>query len=376
MEATEAKPKGGSRAQRRRVSRKKLKSVEIVADHASSAPKKIKKETQHERASSNNDDGADTAAEAVAPAAAKKTKKEKRREQKAAGESMARACVDATLRVFVGHLPQSATEDEIRHHFRECGGMVEVDMMRRNDAARRFKGSAFLILQSEADVAHALSLHQSSWRSTSSTGIGAPHKVITVERAKPKEPREPTATAAATTSTLAAAARPTAGKAAAAPAKKAAAAAAGGAAAGAATAAAGAAAATATASCFVADLPADVNVKDVRRAFRAVCGEGSIRKVKLLAVQPAAVAAAAAAAAGAPANGTRKAFIDFTGTDTAALAVGCDGKTLAPLRAPVRVTYSQRVEAPSGGGRRSKDAKKRRRERRDEQRGKRQRTSE
>jgi RNA recognition motif-containing protein len=112
----------------------------------------------------------------------------------------------------------------------------------------------------------------------------------------------------------------------------------------------GSASAAASSSCFVGNLPAEATAKQVRAVFRDVCGPAAIRKVRML-----------------PSVGeTRRAFIDFVQAAAATAAVGKSG--LAALGRILIVSYSRRSEAPSGDGRRSREARVRRRLKREEQR--------
>jgi RNA recognition motif-containing protein len=112
----------------------------------------------------------------------------------------------------------------------------------------------------------------------------------------------------------------------------------------------GSASAAASSSCFVGNLPAEATAKEVRAVFRDVCGPATIRKVRML-----------------PSVGeTRRAFIDFVQAAAATAAVGKSG--LAALGRVLIVSYSRRSEAPSGDGRRSREARVRRRLKREEQR--------
>ena len=115
------------------------------------------------------------------PPPGKKTKKEKRRERKAAEAQTAaaaatsgllkrkgegsedrlakaaktEAAVSAGRRVFVGHCPQSLTEEALQKLFASCG-QCEVELLRRPNG--RFKGIAFATFETTQAAAKALKL--------------------------------------------------------------------------------------------------------------------------------------------------------------------------------------------------------------------------
>ena len=274
----------------------------------------------------------------------KKTKKEKRRERKAAaaaeeeasGKKRPREDVEADKkrprveaddvasnknqaitegrRLFVGHLPQRATEEEVREFFGGCGALHEVEMLRRM-GTRRFKGQAFVTFLTADAARLAMKLSGSAWRAASADR-SASAKCISVERAM----------AAGTSSKEEGGTPPKAA----------------------------AADALSGLSCFVGNMPETSKEWQVREAFKEVCGEAKIRKVKLL---PAV-------------GGERRCFVDFNSDEAAQLAVAQNGKCLAPLSSerPIIVAYSRRPVAPRGDGRRSHEAKIRRREKREETR--------
>ena len=182
---------GGSRSQRRNQAKKQRIAL-------------FKKQKQEEEGKSTEETAAvDEVKSAVVPTIAdapengeqpkKKTKKEKKRERKALEQQQSSAtdaeqprkrarddgisaAVAAGLRLFVGHLPQSATEEEIRALF---DGLTEVTMLRRVNG--RFKGSAFLTFDSTAAATRALTLDGHLW-ARSAAAAGEP-KAIKVARA-------------------------------------------------------------------------------------------------------------------------------------------------------------------------------------------------
>jgi RNA recognition motif-containing protein len=171
---------GGSRSQRRNQAKKHIKKQE---------------ESEEEEEEEEEDKGGseEPAAAATAPTPPengdqqpkKKTKKEKKRERKALEQQQAQQdsavnadlprkrarddgisqAIAAGLRLFVGHLPQSATEEEIRALF---NGLTEVIMLRRVNG--RFKGSAFLTFESSAAATQALKLDGHVWARSASGG--------------------------------------------------------------------------------------------------------------------------------------------------------------------------------------------------------------
>ena len=249
----------------------------------------------------------------------KRTKKEKRRERKALAaaeaEQSSRSCllqnegpaadpIAGGLRVFVGHLPQSTTEAELRTRFEACGEITDVVMLCRH-GSQRFKGQAFVTFSRKAQATRALDLHDSAW------GAGS-DKRMTVARALARSSPDSKADAAAPPTEV------------------------------------GASSVKKTASCFVGNLPAAATAKEVRATFRHICGPSTIRKVRLL-----------------PSVGdTRRAFVDFASAAAAATAAGRNGADA--LGRMLVVSLSRRAEAPSGGGRRSQDARIRRRLKREE----------
>ena len=312
----DATPKvGGSRAQRRNRNKRSRDQVEDTATAVITQPTKPSMQQAMEVPP-------DVHGVTEQPPR-KKTKKEKRRELKAAAatttvepaapaDQQRQIAIEESRRVFVGHLPQSATEEAIRSRFADCGDLASVEMQRRHGPSQRFKGSAFLTFTKRSAAARALKLNLASWQADSSS-----EKKMVVALAQAAAPRGDVSKDA-----------------------------------GKVVADKGGDAAQ-TASCYVGNLPADANEKAVRAAFRDVCGESTIRKVHLL---PAV-------------GGARRAFIDFGGQTAAvaaATAVGRNGTSM--LGRVLEVAFSRRASAPSGDGRRSAEAKARRRERRAQKR--------
>ena len=293
------------------------------------------------------DDAPPPAVEKTEPSepAKKKSKKEKRREQKAllaaqeeerarrvqgaATDAVATDAIDPVakgLRVFVGHLPQSTTEAQLRAHFEPAGEITEIAMVRRHEPPHRFKGMAFLTFVRKAQATRALALDGSLWSmpEAAAAAAGLVRRIV-VSIAQP--PAQGGARESAEGNGGSDARQ------------------------GPATAMSGSSASpAASSSCFVGNLPAEATAKQVRAVFRDVCGPATIRKVRML-----------------PSVGeTRRAFIDFVQAAAATAAVGKSG--LAALGRTLIVSYSRRSEAPSGDGRRSREARVRRRLKREEQR--------
>ena len=307
----------------------------------------------------------------------KKTKKEKQREKKAAAaaeaatqtgsgsnaaprkrvrdedpdEIVKRQAIESGRRVFVGRLPQSATEDGIRSFFAQCGALAKVDLQRRHELGKpgRFKGAAFLTFADQGAAEKALGFNGSEW---GEGGVSTKQIVVaralavggevttssgSSEAAKAGELDEPqcgaTASSARPSGTKSSQAKSSQvkgkpdGKPDGKPVE-----------------------AQGGSSCFVGGLPEGATEHQVRAAFRPVCGSATIRKVKLLP----------------PADGERRGFVDFTTAVAAAAAVAGNG-TIRLGQDLLTVAFSRRSTAPSGDGRRSQEAKARRRQKRKEQ---------
>ena len=228
--------------------------------------------------------------------------------------------------MFVGHLPQSTTEAQLRAHFEPAGEITEIAMVRRHEPPHRFKGMAFLTFVRKAQATRALALDGSLWSmpEAAAAAAGLVRRIV-VSIAQP--PAQGGARESAEGNGGSDARQ------------------------GPATAMSGSSASpAASSSCFVGNLPAEATAKQVRAVFRDVCGPATIRKVRML-----------------PSVGeTRRAFIDFVQAAAATAAVGKSG--LAALGRTLIVSYSRRSEAPSGDGRRSREARVRRRLKREEQR--------
>ena len=128
---------GGSRSQRRNQAKKKFKTLAAAETSASEADEKAEVDKNAEAVLGE-------VVETSIDTSRKKTKKEKKRERKAAEQQVAQAAsldsqpkkrsreeaaaaAAAGLRLFVGRLPQSTTEDELRALF---DGVAAVDMER------------------------------------------------------------------------------------------------------------------------------------------------------------------------------------------------------------------------------------------------------
>lgn len=153
-------------------------------------------------------DGASASVDRSGLPAGKKSKKEKRREKRAqlatsapthsslstkrqrgethdgqkpskrakppdeAARQAAAEAAAAGRRIFVGHIPQGASEASIRAAFIKCGAISEVDRMLRSNG--RFRGSAFITFQAAKGAKAAARL----------AGPAIEGKVVTVEMSK------------------------------------------------------------------------------------------------------------------------------------------------------------------------------------------------
>ena len=323
-------PSGGSRAQRRNRARARVKAQQEDATKKDAAADPEEAEPEEEEEPTLERAEQAEAEQAEAEPLRKKTKKEKRREKKALEQALspppavqpesetrkrARDAVEGGLRLFVGRLPQSTTEPDLRSCF---DGVTEVDMLYRHDTGR-FKGSAFLSFVDAAAASVALAKDATAFSG----------KSITVQRAAnaPNGPSDGDAGTARDGKRTKRHEEQTQ------------------------TNGAGQGSAPSL-SVFLGNLPAVCTEKAVREAFRT-CGK--IQKVKLLPPHQAE-------------PDRRPGFIDFQSLESSAAAIhlGAQGKPI--LGRLLTITYSGKAKPPSGGGRRSKEAKQRRRALRDEQR--------
>ena len=119
--------------------------------------KKTKKEKQRERKAAAGTTAAPTAGQKVGEAASQKRRADggsddRRRPAKAAKTEEA---ANAGRRLFVGHCPQSLTEDGVRKLFETCGD-CEVEMVQRPNG--RFKGICFVTFETAKAATAALKL--------------------------------------------------------------------------------------------------------------------------------------------------------------------------------------------------------------------------
>ena len=252
----------------------------------------------------------------------KKTKKEKKRERKAAevmgqiqqpkdDESLnKRDATEGGLRVFVGHLPQSTTEAELRAYF-NC---TEIDMLRRADSGR-FKGAAFLTFADAGAASKALSLDGAAWNGAAgSTDLSA--KRLTVERAGRADDRageRGDAAAGEGTNGKNNKKRPRPEEAAARPPNL---------------------------SVFIGNLPAAATDKDVKGALGRAIPTAKFQKVHMLPVMR-------------EAPERRAAFVDFIKLEASAAAVKLSGTQL--LDRTITVSYSDRQKQEGGGNKKRSD---------------------
>jgi RNA recognition motif-containing protein len=255
----------------------------------------------------------------------KKTKKEKKRERKEEAERQQRQqqqdgpaaatalpgaresvkeAVDEGRRIFVGHLPQSTSEAELRAFF---GGACvdEVDMSRRPDTGR-FKGCAFLTFATASAASAALALDSKAWHDAKPIRVQRANGVRTEGAAEAPDRKSSNGVKSEATEP--------------------------------------------SLSVFVGNLPAQTTEKGVRDVLRK-CGK--IQKVTLLPLRESLPE-------------QRCGFVDFQSLEASAEAIKLSGSTL--LGRMLTIAYSVKAKPPSSGGRRSQEAKKRRKERREEQR--------
>ena len=327
---------GGSRSQRRNQAKKKFKTLAATETSASEADEKA------EEVDKNAEAVLGEVVETSIDTSRKKTKKEKKRERKAAEQQVAQAAsldsqpkkrsreeaaaaAAAGLRLFVGRLPQSTTEDELRALF---DGVAAVDMVRRPDTGR-FKGSAFLIFDSEAAATKALKLDGHLWQRSAGSAqgegaAGAPEpKQIMVARARSGSDGDAGAgdnDAQAGESGGAKRAKLSLGG------------------------------SEPSLSVHVGNLPADCKEKALRDCLRA-CGK--IQKVTLLPPK-------------AEDPTMRSGFVDFQSLEASTAAIKLNNTSL--LGRVLTLNFSARARPPSSGGRRSTEAKRRRKEKRESQR--------
>ena len=266
---------GGTRAQRRNQKRKREASNASTSQDASTVTKKTKKEKKRE----------------IRAAAAADEEKQARELCNSTAAAPEAEHVSKGLRVFVGHLPQSTTEQALRDRFNECGKILDVVMLRRHDGAKRFKGQAFLSFERSAQAKRALALDGSEWpiggsaeqpkrivvAAAQAAGAGRRGAAEHGRASSREDSRGPSA--GPPDAQLGASSKTPSGA---------------------------TSAPSSSSSCFVGNLPAEATEKEVRSVFRSKCGPATIRKVHLL-----------------PSVGeTRRGFVDFRTADAALTATG------------------------------------------------------
>lgn len=83
------------------------------------------------------------------------------------------------MRIYLGNLPYSSTEDEIEEAFRTYGEVVSVTIIRDRDTGRS-KGFGFVEMPEDGDAQSAIS-------ALNGQELGG--RVLTVNEARPREPR-------------------------------------------------------------------------------------------------------------------------------------------------------------------------------------------
>ena len=83
------------------------------------------------------------------------------------------------MRIYLGNLPYSSTEDEIEEAFRPYGEVVSVTIIRDRDTGRS-KGFGFVEMPQDGEAQSAIS-------ALNGQELGG--RVLTVNEARPREPR-------------------------------------------------------------------------------------------------------------------------------------------------------------------------------------------
>src|SRR5512134_2255893 len=83
------------------------------------------------------------------------------------------------VKLYVGNLPYSTSEDELRELFAQAGSVVSVAIIRDRDSGRS-KGFGFVEMESEADAQNAISKFNS---------FHMGDRTLTVNPARPREER-------------------------------------------------------------------------------------------------------------------------------------------------------------------------------------------
>ena len=77
---------------------------------------------------------------------------------------------DTSRCVFVGGLPETVLEDEIREHFKDCGKIENVRILRDNQT-QKCKGCGYIQFEQLQSVLDALNLHQTKFKANSNQTI-------------------------------------------------------------------------------------------------------------------------------------------------------------------------------------------------------------
>ena len=83
------------------------------------------------------------------------------------------------MRIYLGNLPYSSTEDDIEEAFRNYGEVVSVTIIRDRDTGRS-KGFGFVEMPEDGEAQSAIS---------ALNGQEMGGRVLTVNEARPREPR-------------------------------------------------------------------------------------------------------------------------------------------------------------------------------------------
>lgn len=84
-------------------------------------------------------------------------------------------------KLYVGNLPYSTTEDDLRALFSQAGSVVAVDVIKDRDTGRS-KGFAFVQMSSQAEIEQAIKLFNA---------YELEGRALKVNQARPKEERNP-----------------------------------------------------------------------------------------------------------------------------------------------------------------------------------------
>ena len=117
--------------------------------------KKTKKEKQRERKAAAGTTAVPTTSQKVGEAASQKRRADSGSDDKPAKAAKTEEAANAGRRLFVGHCPQSLTEDGVRKLFETCGD-CDVEMVQRPNG--RFKGICFVTFETAKAATAALKL--------------------------------------------------------------------------------------------------------------------------------------------------------------------------------------------------------------------------